>query len=94
MDKKEAKKIIVEQLEQFRSKPFQELVKMIDDEPITYEFSCQNGTIYQIEIQAFWDDKPNGNVRVTGNIDNGGLRVFFPLTDSFIKSQVNNFVDE
>ena len=67
---------------------------MIDMEPITYELTGQNGTKYQIEIQAFWDDKPGGNIRVTGNIDDGGLRVFIPLTDGFIKGPGEEFIGE
>lgn len=43
-----------------------------------------SGAVYQFEIQVFWDDKPGGNVRVMGSIDDGGWRAFVPLCEDFI----------
>lgn len=94
MDKKEARKIIGTELEQFRDKPYSELVQMISSEPITFDRVSQTGKMYQIEIQAFWDDKPNGNIRVSGSIDGGGLRSFTPITEDFIKNPENEFIGE
>ena len=94
MDKKEARQIISTELESFRDKPYYELVQMINAEPITGERTSPSGKLYQIEIQVFWDDKPKGNIRVSGSIDDGGLRAFFPLTEDFIKSPLNGFVGE
>lgn len=93
-NKKEAKQIIREQLLKFRSKPYSELIQMLGKEPITYEIAGQSEIKYQIEIQVFWDDRPNGDIRVMGNIDDGGLRSFYPLTDDFVKNPMNNFVGE
>ena len=67
---------------------------MIDAEPITGARTSLSGQLYQIEIQAFWGDKPNGNIRVSGSIDDGELRVFTPLTEDIIKSPSNEFVGE
>lgn len=94
MDKKEAKRIIAEQLKKYRSKSYQELIQLIDAEPIVYEIMENNNIKYQIEIQVFWDDKPNGDIRVSGDIDDGGFRAFFPLTKDFIKDPNNYFVGE
>ncbi len=94
MDKIEARQIISTELELFRGKAYSELVQMIDAEPITGERTSPNGQWYQFEIQAFWDDKPNGIIRVSGSIDGGGLRAFAPLTEDFIKSPSNEFVGE
>jgi len=94
MDKKEAKLIIQELLQALRDKPYSELVQMIDTKPITGERKGPSGTCYQIELQAIWDDKANGNIRVMGSIDDGGLRAFVPLTDDFIKSPSNEFIGE
>jgi hypothetical protein len=69
-------------------------MQMINAEPITGNRVGASGACYQIEIQASWDDKPNGNIRVVGSIDDGGLRAFFPLTEDFIKSPLNEFVGE
>ena len=94
MNKDEAKKIIAQELEAYRAKHYSELIKMIDTEPITYELTTPSGTWYQIEIQAFWDDKPNSDVRVMGWIDDGGWRAFSPISSDFIKSPDDKFVGE
>jgi hypothetical protein len=52
---------------------------------IVYQKVGKSGAEYQIEIQVFWDDRINGDLRVIGSIDDGKLRAFFPLTLDFIK---------
>jgi hypothetical protein len=94
MDRKEARQIIISELEPFRKKPFIELANMVDAEPYTKTMTSEDGKFYQIEIQAIWDDKPGGNIRVLGSIDDGGIRAFFPLTEDFIKSPMDEFVGE
>jgi hypothetical protein len=94
MNKAEAKRLIAKELEIYRSKNYHELIIMINSEPITYELKGEDGVNYQIEIKAFWDDKENGNVRITGVIDDGGWRALIPLSDDFIKSPSGKFVGE
>ena len=67
---------------------------MIDSEVVTREVAAPSGNRYQIEIEVFWDDKPNGDVRVIGCIDDGGLRAYFPLAEAFIKNPSDEFVGE
>jgi hypothetical protein len=94
MNTQEAKKIIADQLKPYREKSYSELVKMVKQQPLTYEVRGQSGALYQIEIQAFWDDRPNDNIRIMGSIDDGGLRAYSPLSDDFIKSPTDEFVGE
>ncbi len=94
MNSQEAKKIIADQLKPYRDKPYSELIKMIKNKPSTYEVKGQSGALYQIEIQAFWDDRPNGDVRIMASIDDGGLRAFSPISDDFIKNAEDGFVGE
>jgi hypothetical protein len=94
MNKEEAKQIIGNELESLRTKPYSELVLMIDAEPITGERTGSSGNWYQIEIEVFWDHKPGGNIRVLGSIDDGGWRAFTPLCEDFIKSPLDEFVGE
>lgn len=94
MNKNEARQIIRAELEPYRAKPYSELTEMIDAEPVIGEATGPGGTLYQIEIQAFWDGKPNGDIRVIGSIDDGGWRAIFPLTEDFIKSPSDKFVGE
>lgn len=94
MNKTEAKQILNKELENYRARPYSELIKMINAEPRTYELTSPSGTWYQLEIQAFWDGKPHGDIRVIGSIDNGGWRAFVPISEGFIKSADEKFVDE
>ncbi len=48
----------------------------------------------RLEFEFRWDSKPGGNVRVLGSIDDGSIRGWFPITDSFIKCPSGNLVGE
>ena len=60
------------------------------------------GTVYYIEFNVFWDDKPQGDVRVCATLSAEPQRMllgFLPIyrldvTDSFIMSPEGIFVDE
>ena len=94
MDTSEAINLLEKEMEPFRSLRHEELANNIGAKPTTSETKSSSGDIYQIEISAFWDDKPQGNIRVTGCIDGGGISAFQPLSRDFIKSPDNRFVDE
>ena len=94
MNKIEAKGIIKNKINEFREKPYSELIEMIDSEPVVYEIEARSGALYQIEFQSFWDDKPNDDVRVIGSIDNGKWSAFKPLSEDFIKNSENEFMGE
>lgn len=93
MDKTEAKKILTEQLERYRKRSHSELTQLID-QPETFTVMGESGTKYQIEIQAFWDHKPGGDLRVIGSIDDGGWHALSPLNDDFIMRNDGSFVGE
>ena len=63
-----------------------------------FEGVGSDGTEYQLEFNAFWDDKPHGDIRVCGSLSaepQKRLLGFTPdLTDSFIMSPDGSFVDE
>jgi hypothetical protein len=42
-----------------------------------------SGATYHVELQGFWDDKEQRDLRVVASIDDGGLRAFLPFTDAF-----------
>ena len=56
----------------------------VEGEPIAWEVKSALGVQYQVEVQVFWDDKAGGDIRVICQIDDGGIRAFFPLTKSFL----------
>src|SRR5262245_47229095 len=85
MDDEEATRILAQELARYRRESFADLQRLLK-EVDAYEVEGPSGTNYQIEIQAIWDDEPNGNLRVIGGLDDGGLRAYVPLTDDFILS--------
>jgi hypothetical protein len=95
MDKKEARSILAEHLAHYRSRSYAELAAWTRERRVdTPEITSSTGNRYQVEVQFFWDDKADGDVRVCASIDDGGIRAFLPLTDSFILSPAGKFVGE
>jgi hypothetical protein len=93
MDKAEAKGVLAKELEVWRTRSYSDLLEFLD-RPTTKEVLAESGIKYQIEIQVFWDDKPNGNLRVLGSIDDGGWRAFAPMSNDFILAPDGSFVGE
>jgi hypothetical protein len=93
MDKQEAERLLWDKLAEYRILPYPEFVARIGGDDHVTVFGA-SGAEYQLEVQVFWDHNPGGNVRVIGSIDDGGLRAFFPLTNSFIMAPDGTFVGE
>ena len=85
MDKQEARELLTKELAEYRSLSYASLVARIGDQDHV-EVIGSSATLYQIEVEFFWDDKPAGDVRVMGAIDDGGWRAFMPLCEDFIVS--------
>jgi len=94
MDNAEARAELSRIVSEYRHKPYAFWVSLIDSEPITFELTTARGRWYQVEIQAFWDDAPGGDVRVLFSIDDGGWRAWMPMGDDFIIAQDGSFVGE
>lgn len=93
MDKERAAAVLADQLTLYRTKPYAALKDLIG-QVHAYEVSTPDGLVCQIEIQAFWDDKPDGDIRVIGSIDDGGWSAFSPLSDDFIMTPDGTFLGE
>jgi hypothetical protein len=94
MDNAEARALLAEQLGRYRAKTYGELKALIG-EIDAFEITGKDGVSYQIEIQVYWDVKPEGNICVGGGIDDGGWRAAFsPLTLDFIMAPDGAFVGE
>jgi hypothetical protein len=94
MNKEEAAQLLEHELANLRGESYADLVRRIPERLLAFERSAVGGTTYQVEIQLLWDDRPGGNVRVMGSIDDGGWLAFLPLSRSFIKSADGLFVGE
>ena len=93
MDKVAANHILRERLERYRRLSYEDLRQLLGSVQ-TEEIVDPTGVGYQLEVQFFWDDRPNGNIRVMGSIDDGGWRAFVPLSEDFIKAPSGEFVGE
>ena len=93
MDREEALGLLNAKLDDYRQIPYAELVSKIDTNEVI-EISGPSGVEYQIEIQVMWDHKPNGDIRVMGAIDDGGLRAFMPLCGDLIVRPEEHNVDD
>jgi hypothetical protein len=87
MDKTEARAILDEHLARFSRRAFSELVPLVEARHVeTFEVVGSSGTRYQVEIEFIWDDQPGGVIRILADIDDGGIRAFFPLGRSELVS--------
>jgi hypothetical protein len=93
MDKQEARTLLTAKLAKYRRFTYTDLVAKIG-EIDCLEVTGPSGVEYQIEVQFFWDGEADGDVRVMAGIDDGGLRAFMPLCDSFIIAPDGRFVGE
>ena len=94
MDKAEAKLILEQELSRYRERSYEELLSLIGQSE-TFERTSPSGTNYQIEMQVFFDDiKAKRDLRVLGNIDDGGWRAIAPLCADFIVAPDRSFVGE
>ena len=95
MDKEEAKIVLNTFLAKYRAKTYNDLQYLLNEQDTSeVEVEAESGAKYQLEIQAVWDDKKDGNLRVMGSVDDGGLRAFMPLTSDFIISPNGEFIGE
>jgi len=93
MDRKEAEPILAGEVNRLRGLPYSQLTEL-KGESEHLDIDGPSGKSYQVEIQAFWDDKKEQNLRVMVSIDDGGLRAIVPLTSSFIIAPDGSFVGE
>ena len=93
MNKEESKTVLTTLLAKYRTKTYSDLQYLLNNQD-TMEVTADSGVKYQIEIQAVWDDKKDGNLRIVGTIDDGGLNAFVPLTTDFIISPNGELIGE
>lgn len=88
MDKIEAQAILSAEIARLKTMSYPELQTMISA-PWVFERIGESGTVYQIEVEAFWDQpgQAGGDLRVLASIDDGRiLTSIVPLCEDFIVS--------
>jgi hypothetical protein len=86
VNKEEAKEILATQMRELKTLSYSQFSAWVTEKRIeTPLVQGASGTEYQIEIEAMWDCRRGGDIRVVASIDDGGLRSsLLPLCDSFI----------
>lgn len=93
MNEAEARAVLSERLLEYRALSYAELRLRIGGSDVR-EVRAPSGVRYQVDIIVVWDAEPEGAIRVIGSVDDGGLRAFRPLTDSFILSAAGGLAGE
>lgn len=93
MNKQEAFTIAEKELESYRSWDYAGLVSKIGN-PESFERVSKRGEAYQVEIQCFFDDRENKNVRVSAAISYSVWTYFSPVGSDFIMTPGGSFVGE
>jgi hypothetical protein len=83
MNEQAAYALIAAELRRLERLPYSELVGLIGKKE-TKESVGEDGTTYQLDIQASWDSEKGEDVRLIVAADDGGWRAFKPLLHSFI----------
>jgi len=93
MNTLEARALVATELEKYRRKSYGELAQLVG-ETKSREVVGPSGVKYQLEIQALWDDKPTGVLRIMASLDDGGASAYVPLCDDFLVAPDGTFVGE
>ena len=88
MSIEEARSVLVAELAHYRRESYQALQRLLGTQD-AYEVAAPSGTEYQIEIQAFWDGKQGGDLRVVGAVDDGSWRDFIMTPTGAYRRRVN-----
>jgi hypothetical protein len=94
VDDAEALKILIERLEDYRGLSYAELVERLLDRRETEDAPGGSGLTYRLDFQGFWEGEPGGALRVLGSVDDGMVRAFVPLSDSFLVEPPESRGDE
>lgn len=87
------KAILSKHLARYRTRPYSELLSLVESKQVdTFEVQGVSGAAYQIEIQFFWDDKPHGDIRVFGAIDENPHRPLFRFLPIYVSSVTDDFI--
>jgi hypothetical protein len=83
MDRQEARALLMEEVNRYRSMLPAELRALIGEAQVK-EIKGASGSGYTIETDVFWDDKQQTTLRVMSSIDDGGLSAWLPMTENLL----------
>ncbi|HEY7731875.1 MAG TPA: hypothetical protein VH950_13420 [Gaiellaceae bacterium] len=83
MSDDEAKGILRSEFLKLRALGYEALVDRLEGKKEQVDVTGSTGADYHVELEAFWDNREERQLRVVASIDDGGLRAFLPFTESF-----------
>ena len=83
MSDEEAKGVLRAEFLRLQKAGYADLVGRFAGKQERSDVTSLSGATYHVELEGFWDDKEQRNLRVVASIDDGGLRAFLPFTDAF-----------
>lgn len=93
MNTEEARDLLESSLARYRQQSYADLLRLLN-EPDHFDVIGTSGATYQVEVQAMWDSRRGGNIRIVASIDDGGWRSLAPLAADFILSPDGTFIGE
>ncbi len=94
MKKADFKSLLAPIVAEYRERPYEFWQSRTLEDDIRLEVTSVDGKSCQVEIEARWDDTPDGDIRVFFSIDDGGLRAFVPVMESFVVAPDGKVVGE
>ena len=86
MSDEEAKGMLRSEFVKLQAAGYDALVERLAGKQERVDVVALSGATYHVELEGFWDDKEQRDLRVVASIDDGGLRAFLPFTDAFTVS--------
>lgn len=83
MNRTEALDLLERELVHYRERSYSDLRSLIGS-PVVRDVGGASGSLYYIQVEAFWDSRPGGILRVMGTIHDGGWRAVKPLASDFL----------
>ena len=84
MHRREARYLLLRKMAEYRRYPYAHLLQKVDQQPDCFELEGASGTVYQVEVEVFWDSVPGGALRISAAVDDGCWRAICPLGYSFL----------
>ena len=93
MNKEEAVEIAEKELEKFRALSYEEIASKIGKQE-NFEYSTEKGEPYRVEVDVFYDDSEDQNIRVISMISYSFWTDISPVSSGFIVAPDGRFVGE
>lgn len=91
--KPEAASLLEGELSSFGSRPWDALKTLVGKPPTIRTVIGEAGVTYQVELEVFWDDRPDGTIRVQGSIEDEGPRPLQPLSRNLLVPRTDSRAD-